>query len=447
LSFPFDVFLSYAHSDHDFVVELARSLGRAGFRVWLDEEQMLPGEPIKDSLTRALEAAQHAVFVVTDAWLDRVWTGWELESFLQDRSEGRRVIPVLRIPRDVKRIGPYLSRLKTVDWAADDREPEARLWELRCGLLGEAPGPREEWVRKGREALGASGPALAAKTASEGTTRALLTLDRGAAGEALICDREPQWGQLTTHAARAAHQVIFVVGPQGRGHEFFLERIERCLPKDPPRAIHTVRWGPFLPTSRGLFFDALARALHCPAERLAATLRASAVDQNLILLHRPVCEKDFEEEALISYYTSWLPELIAEVDPDPLPDDRVGAVKLVQGIAWCPTARVQGGIARLARRVGFGGSWVEQALQQQAATQALERIHREAETRRRAGLPWLLVSPLDELPEITREHVLKSSEFLPAGERERFVDDVMLGARDTEQILKRMTEWLSTEET
>lgn len=440
MSFSFHVFLSYARSDYSFALELVESLKRMGLEVWLDEEQILPGETVKDRLVRGLESAQHAVFIVTDAWLDRVWTEWELESFVQDRGEGRRLIPVLRIPRDVKRIGPYLRRLQPVEWPEGDPEPEARLWELRCGILGEPLGPRKERAGRWRELLGEkAGPALMAKTPAETTARIRLTLDRGVAGKSLTIDRKAQWGQLTTEAARPDHQAIFVLGPQQRGHDLFLKRVER-LPKDPPRAIHTVSWGLFTPNAKGLFFDALAQTLGCPAARLVATLRAEMADQNLVLLHRPVCEKDFEDEAFLAYYTAWLPELIAEVDPDPRPDDRVGAVKVVQGIAWYPSPPVQRGLAWLVRRIGMGGSWIEAALQRSEALRALAHIRSEAERRRGAGLPWLPAVCLDELPAITREDVREWSDFLPLppGEREKLVADVMFGTHDSEQILERI---------
>jgi hypothetical protein len=451
VSFPFDVFLSYARADYTFAVWLARSLEQGGFRVWLDEERILSGDNLKESLVRGLESAQHAVFVVTDAWLERMWTGWELESFIQDRGAGRRLVPILQIPRDVKRIGPYLFALRPVEWLEDDPEPaEARLWDLRCSLLGDVDslGPRLEWARKWREISGEPGPALPAKIPAQATARALPTLDRGVAGESLTIDRQAQWGQLTTAAARPAHQAIFVLGPQRRGHEFFLERVERCLPKDPPRAIYTVRWDQLKPpNAKGLFFSALARAFGRPVERLAATLRAQVANQNLVLLHRPVCEKDFEDEAFLSYYTSWLPELIAEVDRAPRLNGRVGAIKVVQGIAWCPSVPVQRGLAWLGRRIGVSSSWVEESLQQASAAAALSLIRREAERRRGEGLPWLPAVCLEELPEITRGDVLEWSDFLPPGERERFVDKVMLGARDSEQILTRIREWLRWEET
>src|SRR5262249_46761365 len=146
-----------------------------------------------------------------------------------------------------------------------------RMWELRCGLLGKPLGPRKERARKWREISGDAGPAQPAKPAAEPTAPAPLPPDPPAPDRPLTADREAQWGGLPMATARPDHQAIFVLGPQQRGHELFLERV-KYLPKDPPRTIYTVRWG-LTPSAKGLFFDALARALGCPAARLVATLR------------------------------------------------------------------------------------------------------------------------------------------------------------------------------
>jgi hypothetical protein len=450
VSFPFDVFVSYAHADEDrdFAVRLARALGQAGFSIWLDEEQMLAGDPVDRRLTKALEQAQHAVFVVTDAWLDRPYTQWELTIFSKERSETRRLVPILRIPRDAKRIGPILNELDAAEWPPVDPEPEAaHLWFIRCSLLGQPPGPRAEWADNWRQVTNVNGPALMAKTPAEATARALSALDRGHAREALSCDRDPQWGQLAAYADRRFHQAIFVIGSQGMGHEFFLERVHRCLPTQPPRAILAVRWTVSIPNTKGLFLDAIARALRCPAETVVEVLRAQLAGQDLVIVHRPVCERDFEDEALASYYTTWLPELFAKVDGAGEPDGHKGTVKVVQAIAWYSANRVRTAVARLASVAGVQRSWVEEALQTEAAKQAIATICAAAEDRRKARLPWIPIAALDELAEISRQHVWKCCEFiLPPAERDRFVDRVMLGAKDSDQILKRLTEWLSDEE-
>ena len=441
MTFTFDVFVSYAHPDRDFAVDLAHQLGRAGLQVWFDEEQVPAGAPVQETLARAVSEARHAVFVITDAWLDRDWTEWELELFQADRQAGRIAIPLLRIPRDVKRLGPYLSKQNALDWPADDPQPQARLWQVLCGLRQEPAGPRDAWSERARQALGEgrNGPALQARTPAEREARTVLAARQGA-HVALTCDRSPQWGALTTCAATEGSQALFVTGAQGQGHEVFFERVAQCLPKDPRRRIRTVRWGPLTPASQGPFLAALAEALdcrQCRPEQLAAALRTQLADQNLVLLHRPVFEEEFADDALALYYTRWLPELLAHVealDATPGSGSR-GGLKLVQGIAWCRSSPLTSGAAWLLRRLGAGGStgWAKNALEKGDALAALGRIRRQADPR----LPIVL---LDELQDLCREDVEQWSLLLPAAERGRIVDRVMHGARDSADILQRITE-------
>jgi hypothetical protein len=267
LTFTFDVFVSYAHRDHDFAADLVRQLGRMGLRVWFDEEQVEAGAPLQKTLVQALGEARHALFVVTDAWLARDWTEWELEVFHQDQQEGRIAIPILRLPRDVKRLGPYLSKPNAVDWPEGEPEPEARLWQVLCGLRQEPLGPRESWCERARQALGGSrGPALAARNPAEREARTVLATRQGHAHIVLTCDRASQWGTLTAYAGTPDSHALFVHGSQGQGHEVFFERVAQCLPKDPRRRIRTVRWGALTPGARGPLFAALAEALDCRPE-------------------------------------------------------------------------------------------------------------------------------------------------------------------------------------
>jgi len=437
LTFTFDVFVSYAHPDRDFAVDLARQLGRLGFQVWFDEEQVPAGAPVKETVARAVGEARHAVFVITDAWLDRDWTEWELELFQADRQAGRIAIPLLRIPRDVKRLGPYLAKQNALAWPVDDPEPLARLWQVLCGLRQEPAGPRDAWSERARQALGGNGPALAARTPDEREARTVLAVRQGV-HVALSCDRAAQWGALTTCAATADSQALFLYGSRGQGHDVFFERVKECLPQDPRRRIRTVDWGAQTPTAKGQFLAALAEALdHCRPEQLAATLRTQLAKQNLVLLHSPVFKEEFEDDALVDYYTCWLPELLAQAGAAPRPGDSWG-LKLIQGIAWCRSSPLQSGTAWLLRRLGVGGTvWAKNALQRGDALAVLARIRRQADPR----LPIVL---LDELPDLRREDVEQWSLLLPMPERERergrIVDRVMRGARDSADILQEITE-------
>jgi hypothetical protein len=187
-----------------------------------------------------------------------------------------------------------------------------------------------------------------------------------------------------------------------------------------------------VPSSRGGFRAELAEALECGEAEQAGAMRSHLRDQNLVLLHRPVMAARLRDEGLIGYYTRWLPELTAEIGPT------AGALKVVQGIDWCPARKLTGSFARLAGRFGIGGKdWIEEALQQDEAERALERIRKEADAER---MPVFLLQPL--VP-ITRKDVETWSESLPPGvDRAEIVRDVLAGANDSSDILRKIAERL-----
>ena len=436
MSFAFDVFVSYSRRDSPFVDGLVASLRAAGLNPWLDVEQVPGGADVQETLLKALDVSRHVIAVITDAWLASDYTTWEVSASQKDLHGDRVLVPLARMAFDARKVGPLLHRRNVLSWLEGDPEPDARFWEVYCALLQKGPGPKAEWARKGREARTAGGgSALLAASAQEQEARAVHRARWGAGRAVLGCDRALQWTQIQAHADLPQHEAFFVVGPRGEGHELFLETLYECYPAAPPRHVRTVRWSPVVPSSRGGFRAELAEALDCGEAELIGAMRSHLRDQNLIILHRPVLAARLRDEGLIGYYTRWLPELIGEIGPT------AGALKVVQGIDWCPARGLTGSFARLAGRLGIGraagGDWIEEALQQDEAQRALERIRKEADAER------LPVSLLEPLQPITRRDVETWSESLPPGvDRAEIVRDVLSGANDSSDILRKIAERL-----
>ncbi|HKI00704.1 MAG TPA: TIR domain-containing protein [Thermoanaerobaculia bacterium] len=436
MSFEFDVFVSYSRRDSTFVEGLVGMMRDAGFKVWLDVEQVPGGADVNASLLKALDACRHVVAVITENWLASDYTTWEVSASHQDLREERILVPLARMAFDARRLGPFLHRRNVLSWLEGDPDPDSRFWEVYCALLQKAPGPKTDWGQNGRAARKASGgSALIAATAATAAEREARTVHRarwGPGRAVLGCDRAPQWNQICAHADKLQHEALFVVGPRGEGHELFLETLYECFPASPLRHTYKVLWSPAVPSSRGVFRAELAEALDCGEAELAGAMRSHLRDQNLVLVHRPVLAARLRDEALIGYYTRWLPELMTELG------STTGVIKVVQGIDWCAAPKLTGGLARFASRLGIGGQgWVEEALQQDEAARALERIRKEADAER---MPVVLLEPLRP---ITRQEVETWSESLPPGvDRAEIVRDALSGANDSADILRKIVDRL-----
>ena len=150
-AYAFDVFLSYACDDCEFARKVAQWLRCCGLRVWIDEEQLVPGYRFRVGLQQGLQESRHMVALLTDKYSTRPWTQRELDLFDLDavhserRVIGVKIDPVLTAPLDQV----FLVHQR-VQWASTEFDAEA-FWKLYCGLTNTRPGPRETWNRKGNK--------------------------------------------------------------------------------------------------------------------------------------------------------------------------------------------------------------------------------------------------------------------------------------------------------
>jgi hypothetical protein len=433
VSYEFDVFISYASRDGGpFVADLTARLRSSGLTVWFDQEQMRPGDEVNDALAAGLRRSQHAIFVLTRAWLDSDYTNWELRVF-REQDHARRMIPVSLIgtPRD-EELGPRLSGLKWLDWPPH-ADPDEKFWAVYCGLRELAPGPPAEWKARGRQAQAKESPlggaSLETTAREEPRATAVMEIE---APVVFGCDRKAQWGSLTTHAATTRSEALFVVGRQGQAHYAFLARVQNCLPKDPPRRIVSIHWDPpYTPIGRGQFLAALQRAFECRSDaQLIAEMRAQLTDQNLLLVHRPVAEDAFDRDDLVQYYTEWLPELVGAVDPEARAGDRVFGLKAIQAVSWLPRSLMDGLSAWVPWRSERAAS---------AATASARAADRMLSALRQTADPRLPIAFLEELHDITVEDVKEWSALLPPQyDRDRLAAQALMGARDSAAILEKI---------
>ena len=88
------IFISYSHSDPDraWVRDFARALESEKLSVWLDREQLRPGDRWPEALERALRESDAIVALVGPASGSSSALFWELGAAL---GMGKRVIPVV----------------------------------------------------------------------------------------------------------------------------------------------------------------------------------------------------------------------------------------------------------------------------------------------------------------------------------------------------------------
>ncbi|MCP3956627.1 MAG: TIR domain-containing protein, partial [bacterium] len=141
----YDAFLSHNSADKPLVKEIGRWLeDEARLRVWLDEWNLVPGEPWQEELEKALDESKCCVVFLGASGLG-AWQNEEMRAALDERvAHGMlRVVPVLlhgaHRPQKESELPPFLRRLTWVRFGQDWKD-ETALHRLRCGIRGIPPG-------------------------------------------------------------------------------------------------------------------------------------------------------------------------------------------------------------------------------------------------------------------------------------------------------------------
>ena len=125
----FDVFLSYHSGDGEWVARLKTRLVSHGIRVWLDSEQIRPGDRFPGALARAIDQVHCVVVVLSPG---SVASPWVEEEYSLALARGRRVVAVLI--EDVEPPG-FLHGRTWVDFR-DEAAFDAGLEQLLFGVTG-----------------------------------------------------------------------------------------------------------------------------------------------------------------------------------------------------------------------------------------------------------------------------------------------------------------------
>ncbi len=75
--YQFDVFLSYAHVDAEWVDKLKSALEDRGVTVWRDKENIRPGDYFAEALEKGIESSRTVVIAITSASLKSKWVSEE----------------------------------------------------------------------------------------------------------------------------------------------------------------------------------------------------------------------------------------------------------------------------------------------------------------------------------------------------------------------------------
>jgi len=107
-----DIFISYASEDREFVQQLAEALEYWGLTVWLDQSTLQPGDSLRRGIDEGLAQSRYGVVVLSSAFFAKDWTQRELDGLIARETNSRKVIiPVWHnvTADEIRRFSPTMA--------------------------------------------------------------------------------------------------------------------------------------------------------------------------------------------------------------------------------------------------------------------------------------------------------------------------------------------------
>lgn len=115
----YDIFISYASDDSEYVDKLEKALEDAGFSIWRDKSSIGWGQPIRQSIDNGLVKSKFGLIVISSKYIEKYWTGYELDGILNKESAtGRHMVLPLwhNVTKDeIDKKSPSLSNRLALD--------------------------------------------------------------------------------------------------------------------------------------------------------------------------------------------------------------------------------------------------------------------------------------------------------------------------------------------
>ena len=135
---PFDVFLSHHSSDKPWTIALKAALVARGVSVWLDKDEIRPGDLFVDALEQGVQSSRNLALVVSPASLKSKWVKEEYNRALVLANSATRELRLIPCLLGRVEVPGFLASRQRVDFS-DPASFETRVDELCFGITGRKP--------------------------------------------------------------------------------------------------------------------------------------------------------------------------------------------------------------------------------------------------------------------------------------------------------------------
>ncbi|VDI03055.1 Hypothetical predicted protein [Mytilus galloprovincialis] len=127
--YPHDAFISYSHSDLEWVKDFHDNLKSMGFKLCLDAKDFIAGCGIENVLN-AIDSSRKVIFIITDNFLKSTWGSYEMEMTRMHAFQKGREDMVIVVVKDNIKVTDMPEVMKNmwfkitcIQWPNDDNLP------------------------------------------------------------------------------------------------------------------------------------------------------------------------------------------------------------------------------------------------------------------------------------------------------------------------------------
>jgi len=137
----FDVFLSHSSKDKEWVAKLKNDLMQYGIKVWLDKDQIRPGEIFVHALEDAIDHCKAIVLVISPESIQSKWVQEEYARAISLEKQKGVSVQVIPVILETAEVPSFLSSRNYVDFREESKYSE-NIWKLVWGITGKKPDNR-----------------------------------------------------------------------------------------------------------------------------------------------------------------------------------------------------------------------------------------------------------------------------------------------------------------
>lgn len=120
-----NIFISHSHKDKEFVRHLSKRLIEHGLNVWIDEAELAIGDSLVEQISKAVDAADYLLVVMSPQYFESQWTKHELDMALHSEVSEKNQVRVVPILLQDCEIPPLLAGKMYADFRTEDAAERA----------------------------------------------------------------------------------------------------------------------------------------------------------------------------------------------------------------------------------------------------------------------------------------------------------------------------------